>query len=50
MMERICGNCKYHKPDGEDWVCDNEDGEYFSDFTGYKDHCPDWSDKDEVDD
>lgn len=41
--EKICGTCKYHKPESfGDFSCDNSDGEYFGDYTGYNDRCPDW--------
>lgn len=45
--EQNCGTCLYHKKDNDegDWVCDNHDGEYFQDFTGYDDSCPDWEGK-----
>lgn len=47
MKEEVCGTCKYPKREGEEWVCDNPDGEYFSDYVGYDDHCPDYEEKEE---
>lgn len=43
--EEVCGTCKYHKKEGEDWYCDNHDGEYFSDYTEYNDRCPDYEER-----
>lgn len=42
--ERVCGTCRWHTKDNDegDWVCDNLDGEYFQNYTGYDDSCPDW--------
>ena len=40
-----CGKCKYHKPDRpcggdiNDWYCDNEELEYYTDYTEYDDTC-----------
>lgn len=40
-MNEICGECKYHRYDREsgDWVCENDDSEYFAEFTDYNDSC-----------
>ena len=48
--EKVCGTCKYNKrTESEDeFICDNHDGEYFSDYVGYSDKCPDWEEKDEM--
>lgn len=36
----ICGECKYHKfSEFPDFVCTNEDSEYYCDFTDYTDTC-----------
>lgn len=50
MEERRCGTCKYHESPSyvdreRDWICGNEDGEYFGLETEYSDKCPDWEEK-----
>lgn len=41
-----CGTCKYHIPGevpGEgDWICNNEESEYYALETEYSDICADW--------
>lgn len=56
MSEHICGECRYHK--GEyitnafngrrecrGFKCDNEDSEYFTEYTDYTDTCEEWSER-----
>lgn len=45
-MREICGECKHHKSDKQDgdfayigWYCDNEDSDYYTDYTEYDDSC-----------
>lgn len=43
MDKQCCGRCKYHKPETPgykfetEWLCDNEDSDYYSCFTEYDD-------------
>lgn len=39
-----CGTCKYHRRDDttDGWFCANEESDYYSDFTEYKDKCEEW--------
>ena len=40
-----CGNCKYHKPDGEwpdDWVCTCAESDKCGDWTEYEEVCDFW--------
>lgn len=45
--EPCCGNCKNHiyDDDAQDWVCDCEDSEFYSDYTGYNDKCEEWEER-----
>lgn len=38
-QEECCGNCKYHKNDDGDWICNNPDSECYGCVTEYKDIC-----------
>ena len=40
-MDRICGNCKYNEYDveSEDFICKNEESEYYGVETFYEDTC-----------
>ena len=45
-VKRCCGTCRFNTPIGEgDFVCDNEDGFYYSDYVDYDYKCPDWEEK-----
>ena len=51
-MEECCGKCKHHKAviiRGKnchlDWFCDNEDSEYYTDYTGYSDGCDEFEER-----
>lgn len=37
-----CGKCEYHKHKDGEWICDNPASEYYSDWTGYSDNCPEY--------
>lgn len=37
--EEVCGTCKYHECDGEDWICANDQSENYGDWTAYDDEC-----------
>ena len=46
----ICGHCRYHLPDAElfennEFMCDCEESEYYTDFTGYNDSCNFWEER-----
>ena len=43
--EVICGKCKYHRKDNEEWVCKNPESEYYGDYTEYKDTCDEFEDR-----
>lgn len=38
----MCGNCKYHKYIDGEWVCSNEESEYYGLETDYVDRCVDY--------
>lgn len=42
-----CGTCKYHgyEHTSKGWVCENEESDYFSDWTEYEDGCEEWEGK-----
>jgi len=48
-QERCCGTCRWHwHQQGagmDDWVCQNTDSDYCSDWTEFQDTCPDWEGK-----
>lgn len=37
--EDCCGHCRFHTKDGPDWVCENEESEYYGCETEYGDCC-----------
>lgn len=49
--EEICGKCRYHKPDSshggdiKEWYCNNEDSEYYTDYTEYTDSCEEFEER-----
>ena len=47
--EKICGTCKWHRPDDTfpcDWVCVNSDSDNCADYTEYEDTCDEWEGRD----
>lgn len=55
MDGHCCGSCKFHKPVSSDifwncdWLCDNEDSDYYSCFTEYDDgeNCIDFEEREQ---
>lgn len=49
MHERICQNCIYYEyeHDMKTYICGDPDGEYFGEPVREREHCPDWSGKEE---
>ena len=47
--ETICGNCRHNKYDRQtkDFVCNNQDGEYYGLSTSYDDMCDEYEEKEE---
>ena len=52
MDGHCCGSCKFHKPTTDceleaEWLCDNEDSDYYSCFTEYDDgeNCIDFEER-----
>jgi hypothetical protein len=43
--DKICGTCKWHSRDGEDWICVNGDSDHRADWTGYDDTCDEWEER-----
>lgn len=49
--KEICGKCKYHKPanpyymEDNEFLCDNEGSEYYSDYTDYTDSCEEFEER-----
>ncbi|MDL2324046.1 hypothetical protein LJC61_02685 [Ruminococcaceae bacterium OttesenSCG-928-A16] len=46
-MDKICGTCEYHTydPASGDWLCFCDKSDFFTDWTGYNDGCPDWEER-----
>ena len=48
--EKVCGTCKWHKVFSasryEEWICDNENSEYYALASDYDDECDEWEDRD----
>lgn len=47
--EKCCGTCRWHvlernSADNE-FVCSCADSDYYTDYTGYGDSCPDWEER-----
>lgn len=49
--KECCGTCRFHRhhttDDGvrvyaNEWICGNEDSDYYTDFTEYSDSCDSW--------
>lgn len=49
METKCCGTCKWHEIDlastSPDWVCCNEESEFWSDYTAYADCCEEWDER-----
>ena len=45
--EEVCGCCGYHyyDKDDEEWVCDCQESERYSDYTEYGDTCEEWEER-----
>lgn len=45
--EEVCGCCRYHYYDKEreEWVCDCEESENYTDYTDYQDTCEEWEER-----
>lgn len=40
MDKECCGTCRFHRTDDDgEWICVNEDSEYYTDYTKYGDWC-----------
>ena len=45
MNEDICGQCKYHRNQNEEWICNNPESENYGDYTEYKDSCEEFEER-----
>lgn len=47
MAEKeCCGTCRFHRIDDDgEWICVNEDSEYYTDYTEYGDWCEEHEEK-----
>lgn len=48
--EHCCGTCKYHQIEdnflgGDDWMCINDQSEYYTDWTDYNHCCDEWEER-----
>lgn len=43
--EKCCGTCSWSKPYKLDWMCNNQDSDYYCCFTSYRDECEDYEEK-----
>ena len=37
-----CGTCRFHEREerfSDDWMCSNDESDYFGDYTGYENGC-----------
>ena len=43
----VCGTCKWCKywQQDDDWYCDNEESEYYTDWMAYGDKCEEWEER-----
>ena len=46
--EQYCGNCAFHRREGKDWICDNEESDCYGCATEYRDICECHREKGEV--
>lgn len=44
-IEEICGKCKHHRKEFEEWVCTNPDSECYGCATEYNDDCESFEDR-----
>lgn len=42
MEKEICGNCQWHRCQGDDWYCTNAESDNYGLETDYKDGCGDY--------
>lgn len=42
MEKEICGNCQWHRCQGDDWYCTNAESENYGLETGFTDECGDY--------
>ena len=47
MKDECCGTCKYHRRDGSEWICNNEDSEMYACYTDYTDECGDYEERED---
>lgn len=45
MREEICGKCKWHIHNGNDWICSNDEAEAYGLETEYSDSCAEFCDR-----
>ena len=43
--EECCGFCKYHRKDGKDYICDNEESECYGCSTMFRDYCEEYAER-----
>lgn len=41
-VQKVCGTCRWSKPYKLDWMCYNQESDYYCCFCGYDDSCEDW--------
>lgn len=42
-----CGSCKHHVyiAETDDWICTNDQSEFFAEYTDYENECEEWEEK-----
>ena len=40
-----CGNCRYHRKDGDEWICTNENSDCYGCETDYNDECEEFEER-----
>lgn len=43
--DECCGTCRHHRKDARDWGCYNEDSERCGEYTGYKEWCEEYAER-----
>lgn len=44
-MYEKCGECAFHSFEKGDWICTNEDSEFYCEYTNYNDKCSEFEER-----
>ena len=45
MKEKICGKCRWHRKENEEWVCHNPNSGCWGCWTEYRDGCDEFEER-----